>query len=64
MPAQGLLLSRLLARVQQAVLGRAWHLVLFPRLAAGSAAPWFGAPLAVVLALWGEAWRCRLRASG
>ncbi|MBL6077023.1 hypothetical protein JMJ56_03330 [Belnapia sp. T18] len=43
--AQGLLLSWLLARVQRALLGREEHLLLCAGLAAGSAAPWFGALL-------------------
>lgn len=43
--AQGLLLSWLLRRVQQALLGREAHLLLCAGLAAGSAAPWFGALL-------------------
>ncbi len=43
--AQGLLLSWLLRRVQRAVLGREGHLLLCAGLAAGSAAPWFGALL-------------------
>jgi len=43
--AQGVLLSWLLARVQRAMRGRGGHLLLCAGLAAGSAAPWFGALL-------------------
>ncbi len=43
--AQGLLLSWLLRQVQRAMTGQEGHLLLCAGLAAGSAAPWFGALL-------------------